>query len=169
MAAFAADPDAHPLSTPSGKVEIASETYQRETGFAAIPTWQQPPRDRLYPLQLITPKSPLRTHSQGSNIPALRRQAPHALTMHPADAAPRAIADGDMVRLFNAQGETRVPVHLSGHLMPGVVSLPEGIWVELDADGIDIGGAANTLTATDGTRPGTACIMHGIGVEVSRT
>ena len=52
--------------------------------------------------------------------------------------------------------------------MPGVVSLPEGMWVELDGDGVDVAGAANMFTATDGTRPGTACIMHGVGVEVRR-
>jgi anaerobic selenocysteine-containing dehydrogenase len=167
LADFTADPAGHPLSTPSGLVEIASETYARETGFPAIPTWQPPPEDERYPLRLITPKSPHRTHSQGSNIPALRERDPHALSMHPLDAAPRGIADGDAVILSNAQGRVRVPVRLSDDLMPGVVSLPEGIWVDLDAEGIDVGGAANMLTATEGTAPGTACIMHGVPVQVT--
>jgi len=83
LADFAADPAHHPLSTPSGKVEIASERYQRETGFPAIPTWQSPPEDSRYPLRLISPKSPHFTHSQGSNIAELRRRAAHALSMHP--------------------------------------------------------------------------------------
>ena len=43
LADFAADPLRYPLSTPSGKAEISSERYQRETGFPAIPTWQPPP------------------------------------------------------------------------------------------------------------------------------
>ena len=169
LADFAADPARHPLSTPSGKVEIASESYQRETGFPAIPTWQPPPEDSRYPLRLISPKSPHFTHSQGSNIPALRRRAAHALSMHPQDAAQRGIADGELACVWNAQGTARIPVRLTEDVMPGVVSLPEGMWVELDGSGVDVGGAANMLTATEGTRPGTACIMHGVGVEVRRT
>jgi anaerobic dimethyl sulfoxide reductase subunit A len=168
LAEFTVDPARFPLSTPSGLVEIASEKYARETGFPAIPTWQAPPEDGRYPLRLITPKSPHRTHSQGSNIPELRERDPHALSMHPADASPRGIAGGDTVTVSSAQGEMRVPVRLSGDLMPGVVSLPEGIWVELDAEGVDVGGAANTLTATAGTAPGVACIMHGVPVQVTR-
>ena len=104
LADFTRDPAAYPLSTPSGLVEIASARYAAETGFPAIPTWQPRPQDVRYPLQLITPKSPHRTHSQGSNIAEIRRKASHALDMHPADAAARGIGDGDQVRLFNADG-----------------------------------------------------------------
>jgi anaerobic dimethyl sulfoxide reductase subunit A len=167
LAEFTADPARHPLSTPSGLVEIASEKYARETGFPAIPTWQAPPEDDRYPLRLITPKSPHRTHSQGSNVPELRARDPHALSMHPADAAARGIAEGTAVLLTSPQGGMRVPVRLSGDLAPGVVSLPEGIWVELDAQGIDVGGAANVLTSTEGTAPGRACIMHAVPVQVA--
>ncbi len=168
LADFSADPDVYPLHTPSGKVEIASECYARETGGTLIPTWQQPPADPRFPLSLITPKSPHRTHSQGSSIPAIRQKAPHALQMHPQDAAARSIAHGDPVRMHNAQGALRVTVQLSPDLVPGVVCLPEGIWVELGADGVDRGGAANMLTSTTGTTPGTAAIMHAVGVEVER-
>ncbi|MGC8780176.1 MAG: molybdopterin-containing oxidoreductase family protein, partial [Anaerolineae bacterium] len=166
LADFAADPEHRPLRTPSGKVEIASARYHRETGFPAIPTWQPAPADERYPLRLITPKSPHFTHSQGWNIPELRRRAGHALTMHPSDAARRGLADGDLARVFNDRGVVCVPVRLSEAIMPGVVSLPEGAWAVLDARGVDMAGSANMLTATDGTAPGAACIMHGIGVEV---
>ena len=168
LADFARDPAAHPLSTPSGRVEIASDRYAAETGFPAIPTWQPRPQDARYPLQLITPKSPHRTHSQGSNIVEIRRKASHALDMHPADAAARGIGDGDVVRLFNAEGAAQVPVRLCDDLALGVVCLPEGVWVELDGSGLDTAGAANTLTSTQGTVPATAVIMHGVGVQVSR-
>ena len=166
---FARDPAANPLSTPSGLVEIASARYAAETGFPAIPTWQPRPQDERYPLQLITPKSPHRTHSQGSNIAEIRRKASHALDMHPNDAAARGINDGDQVRLFNAVGTAHVTVRVCGDLAVGVVCLPEGVWVELDAHGFDAAGAANMLTSTQGTAPATACIMHDVGVQVSRT
>jgi anaerobic dimethyl sulfoxide reductase subunit A len=166
LAAFAADPQAHPLSTPSGKVEIASEAYHQATGFPAIPIYQAAPEDPRYPLRLISPKSPHYTHSQGSNIAAVRRRAAHALTVHPGDATRRSLVDGRPARVFNAQGEMRVPVRVSDDVRDGVVSLPEGIWAEMDAEGVDCAGAANMLTATDGTAPAAACIMHGVGVEV---
>lgn len=168
LADFAADPGRHPLKTPSGKVEIASARYHQETGFPAIPTWQPAPADGRYGLRLITPKSPHFTHSQGWNLPTLRQRAGHALTMHPADAASRGLADGDLARLFNDQGTVCIPVRLSEAIMPGVVSLPEGAWVELDPTGVDVAGSANMLTATDGTAPAAACIMHGVAVEAQR-
>ena len=165
LAAFAADPAASPLGTPSGRIEIASDRYARETGFPAIPTWQPPPEESGCPLRLITPKSRHYTHSQ-SNLPLPGREA-HALTMHPADAASRGIEDGDMVRVYNAHGEGLVTARLSEEIIPGVVSLPEGIWVRLDEDGRDQGGSANMFTSTEGTAPAVANIMHGMNVEVA--
>jgi molybdopterin guanine dinucleotide-containing S/N-oxide reductase-like protein len=166
QADFASDPLRHPLSTPSGKVEIASERYRRETGFPAIPTWQAPPADPRYPLQLITPKSPHRTHSQGSNLPAIQKKARHCLEMHPQDAAQRGIGEGERVCLYNAQGTVRITVHLTPDLAPGVACLPEGVWVELDEQGIDQAGSANMLTPSEGTQPSQSCIMHAVNVEV---
>jgi anaerobic dimethyl sulfoxide reductase subunit A len=167
LADFARDPVHFPLGTPSGKVEIASARYQQETGASAIPVWQTPPEDARYPLRLVTPKSAQRTHSQGSNIPEIRKKGEHVLQMHPQDAARRGIAQGDSVRLFNSQGIAWVVAHLTEDITAGVVSLHEGIWMELDADGVDQAGSANMLTSTHGTHPGRACIMHGIGVEIA--
>ena len=166
LAEFSADPQGYPLDTASGKVEIASERYQHETGFPAIPTWQEPPADSRYPLRLITPKSRFYTHSQGSNIPEIREKAAHALVMNPEDAASRKITDGSLVYVFNEQGEAKITARLSDDLIRGVVCLPEGIWFELDEKGVDTAGAANILTSTQGTTPGLAVIMHAVGVEV---
>jgi anaerobic selenocysteine-containing dehydrogenase len=163
---FIADPERHPLDTPSGKVEIASDVYGGETGMPAVPGFHRPPADPRYPLLLITPKSPHRTHSQGYGIPEIRRRSAHALEMHPVDALERGIRDGGQARIGNDRGTAVVPVRLRDDVMPGVVSLPEGVWTELDPHGTDRAGSANMFTSTDGTVPGTAPIMHGIGVEV---
>lgn len=162
LADFARDPEAFPLGTPSGKVELHSERYRQETGFPALPEWQAPPRDERHPLRLITPKSPGRTHSQGG-----QHRDGHALEMHPRDAAARGLGDGDRVLLFNDRGRARIPVRLTADLVPGVVSLLEGIWAELDATGLDLAGSANLFTSTLGTGPSRSCIMSGIPVEVA--
>ena len=48
--------------------------------------------------------------------------------MNPADAAERALRDGDAVRVYNALGEVRCRVRLDADLRPGVVLLPKGLW-----------------------------------------
>lgn len=166
LADFAVDPLRHPLDTPSGKVEIASPRYQRESGSTLVPTWQPAPDDPRYPLRLITPKSPYRTHSQGGSLPSAQEKAGHALEMHPTDAAARGIRAGDAVWMFNDLGTTHVKVLLTDDLARGVVCLPEGVWAALDEQGIDHGGSANLLTSTQGTQAGTNAIMHGVAVEV---
>jgi len=164
---FSADPLAYPLKTPSGKVEIASQRYQQETGFPAFPTWQTPPADSRYPLLLITPKSAHRIHSQGSNIRKIQETAQHALEMNPRDARERGVSDGDLVQIFNNQGAVQIRTRLTEDIMPGVVCLPAGVWAALNENGTDCAGSANMLTATEGTKASSANIMHGVAVEVS--
>ncbi len=164
---FAADPERFPLKTPSGKIEIASEAYVRDSGYCAIPTWREAPRDPEYPLLLVTPKSPHRTHSQWSSIAGVRQKADHALEMHLCDAQPRGIADGDEVFLFNGRGRSRVKVRLVVDMAPGIVCLHEGVWYEPDGDGVDLAASANMFTSSEGTEASSACVMHAIGVEVS--
>jgi anaerobic dimethyl sulfoxide reductase subunit A len=166
LADFAADPVGYPLDTPSGKVEIANQRYADDTGLPAYPTWQPQPDDERYPLRLLTPKLAEMTHSQGSNIAALRAAFSHRLEMHPDDAADRGICDGQTICVYNDNGTVQVRVLLTEDIMPGVVCLPEGIWFELDEDGVDQAGSANILTSTTGTVASKAPIMHGVGVEV---
>jgi anaerobic dimethyl sulfoxide reductase subunit A len=169
LADFAADPERRPLRTPSGRVEIASARYREETGYPEIPQWREPPRDPRFPLLLLTPKSPHRTHSQGSGVADISRRAAHAFEMHPRDAQARGLVDGERVRVFNERGETHVALRVSEDLSPGVACLPEGQWAELDSEGRDLAGSANMLTGTEGTLPSVSCVMHGIVVEVERS
>jgi anaerobic dimethyl sulfoxide reductase subunit A len=165
---FALDPLAHPLDTPSGKVEIECERYARETGFAALPDWRGGAPDERYPLSLVTPKRAEKTHSQLGDRSSPLGPADHALHMHPADAARRGIGAGDAARLFNGHGVFHVTVSITEDIMEGVVALHEGVWVQLDAQGEDRAGSANILTGTEGTGPERANIMHGVPVQVAR-
>ncbi|MEW6364229.1 MAG: molybdopterin-dependent oxidoreductase [Acidobacteriota bacterium] len=166
LAAFVSDPVGKPLSTPSGKVEISSEKYHAETGFPEIPMWRETPADPRYPLALLTPKSPYRTHSQGHGVAELRAKVSHALSMHPTDAAVRGLSDGDTVRVFNDRGALRVALRFDEDISTGTVCLSEGVWFDLDASGEDCAGSANMLTSTEGTMPAIANVMHGIRVQV---
>ncbi|MFZ2635719.1 MAG: molybdopterin dinucleotide binding domain-containing protein, partial [Rectinemataceae bacterium] len=85
-----------------------------------------------------------------------------------ADAKPRGIADGDRIRLRNERGSVVSAARLSDDIMPGTLSLPEGIWFDPGAAGEDLSGSANFLTSTAGTGATSACVMHAIPVEAEK-
>jgi anaerobic dimethyl sulfoxide reductase subunit A len=162
---FISDPQAHPLGTPSGRIELASAAYAR-TGFPAVPVFRGPSPDPKHPLALITPHARYRINSQFSNDPELRAREPQALAMNPADAARRGVADGASVRVSSPQGEVRVPARVTEDIMPGVVSLAAGVWPELDENGMDTAGSPNLLTSTQPTLPSKSSRTHSVWVQV---
>ena len=164
---FVSDPHAHPLSTPSGRVEISSAAYA-ETGFPAIPEWRAFPTTERHPLRLITPHPKYQVHSQYNNIPWFREQEDQVLWMHPDDAANREIKNGAQVTVSSPEGRMRIGARVTENIMPGVVCLLEGVWPSLDQDGTDTAGAANVLTSTEPTLPSCNSRTHSVLVEVAR-
>ncbi len=166
LADFVADPAAHPLPTPSGRVELASQPYAAQTGFPAAPTCRILPPDARYPLRLVTPKPRLRVYSQAANIPWYLEHEPQVLWIHPLDAGPRGIVDGALALVASPEGRVRVPARVSEEIMPGVVSLLEGMWPSFDEEGIDTAGSANVLTSTEPTQPSQGSRTHSVLVQV---
>jgi anaerobic dimethyl sulfoxide reductase subunit A len=165
LADFVTDPQGHPLSTPSGRVEVASEAYAR-TGFPAIPQARLLPMREDYALRLVTPKSRYRTHSQFDNIPWFKEREPQRLWIHPQDAMARGIADGQQVTVRSPQGQVRIPAYVTEEIMPGVVCLLEGAWPCWETDGTDVAGSANVLTSTEPTQPSQGSRTHSVLVQV---
>src|SRR5262249_48798635 len=155
------DPERDPFTTPSGKIEIYSMSLAAKPdpyGLGAIPpipTWIEDEVDARYPLRMVTPKSRARTHSIHGNQPILSRADSDDVWINTADAAARGIADGQLVRIFNARGTTRLPARVTDRIAPGVVSIKEGAWFTPDGSGADTRGCANVLTA-DRTSPAGA-------------
>jgi len=163
---FFADPANNPLETPSGKIELASENYTK-TGYPAIPIYRGMADNEQYPLKLVTPHSLNRINSSYSNVQWFKEREKHALWMNPADAGKRNIQDKQIVMVANIQGRIQIPVHVTNDIMEGVVCLQEGIWPNLDENGIDSAGAANMLTSTKPTKPCMGSRTHSVLVEVS--
>ncbi|MEM9248256.1 MAG: molybdopterin-dependent oxidoreductase [Pseudomonadota bacterium] len=173
---FRADPEAHPLPTPSGRIEIFSETIEG-FGYADCPghpVWL-PPTEWLgsatpaTPLHLVSPQPGDKLHSQLeaalADTPGAR---PVPIVLHPEDAETRGIAAGDFVRVFNARGETRARAQLSDGILRGVVALPTGAWYGDPGQNIDPHGNPNVLTRDQGTsRLGQGCSAHTALVEVA--
>lgn len=164
---FVDDPRAHPLATPSGKVQISSADYAR-LGAPAVPTCRLLAGSDRFPLRLITPHPRFRTHSQYDTIAWFKDKEPQRLCLHPVDAAARGIGSGDEVLVQSPQGRMRIRAQVTEDIMPGVVSLLQGAWPALDADGVDTAGSANVLTSTDPTLPSQATRTHSVLVEVER-
>jgi anaerobic dimethyl sulfoxide reductase subunit A len=147
------DPERHRFTTPSGKIEIYSMALAANPDpyglgpIPPIPTWVPPFREGSpYPLKLLTPKSRARTHSIHSNQPVLGRIDRDDVWLHPADAGARGIADGDVVRVFNARGTVVLPARVTERIAQGAVSIKEGAWFTPDGEGADTRGCANVLT-----------------------
>ncbi|MFC1945797.1 molybdopterin-dependent oxidoreductase [Chloroflexota bacterium] len=148
------DPANNPFPTPSGKIEIYCQRLadMNDPLIPPVPKYIEPwesrndPLFEKYPLQLITSHLWRRAHSQYDNIPWLRSLAPQSVLMNTKDAAARGIKNGDMTRIFNDRGGTRIPVRVTEGIMPGVVDIPEGAWYDPDEKGVDQGGCANILT-----------------------
>ncbi len=166
------DPERHPFSTPSGKIEIYSMTLAARPdpyGLGAIPPipmWIEDEIDARYPLRLVTPKSRARTHSIHDNQPILSRADADEVWINTADAAARGIVDGQRVRVFNARGTTHLPARVTDRIAPGVVSIKEGAWFTPDAAGADTRGCANVLIA-DRTSPAGAAPFNSCFVDIA--
>lgn len=165
----------HPFPTPSGKIEIYSETLaaMRNPDIPPIPTYIEPwegPRDPLtscYPLQLITTHSQRRAHTQFDKVPWLRELIPQACVINRRDAEARGIKDGDLVRVFNDRGEVLIRARVTERIMPGVVDIPQGAWYDPDPKGVDRGGCANCLTSDRRSPAGALCYNTAL-VEVAK-
>lgn len=131
------DPERYPLPTPSGKIEIFSQTIADFNdadcpGHAVWLTPQQQP-DASHPLYLIANQPASRLHSQldyGQHSISQKRNGREVCRMHPQDAAPRGIVTGDTVQISNTRGAVLASVEISEQIMAGVIQLPTGAWYD---------------------------------------
>jgi anaerobic selenocysteine-containing dehydrogenase len=85
------------------------------------------------------------------------------LEIHPADAAPRNLADGDPVRIFNDRGSIHLTALLNSSLPPGVVAARLD-WAKLHPDTANV----NALTSERLTDIGAGATFYSTLVEVAK-
>jgi anaerobic selenocysteine-containing dehydrogenase len=82
-------------------------------------------------LSLISPASERTVSSTlGELRPGIAK-----LRIHPEDAQPRAIGDGDEIRVFNTLGEVHCEALVTPEIRPGTVALPKGLWARSTRNG----------------------------------
>lgn len=172
--AFREDPEANPLQSVSGKLEIYCQDiadFVKNTGFTQIqpiPTYNRPIEgyedtfsdweNRVkseYPLQLFTFHYRRRSHSIFDSVPWLREMFPQDFWMNSIDAQTLGLATGDVVKVSSRHGVVLRHVYLTDRIMPGIVAMGEGAWAQVDeSSGIDTAGATNTLNGAIPTGQG---------------
>lgn len=156
--------------TPSGKCELYSQ-QEALAGRDPLPYYKPPhedPQTRFdlaakYPLQMICPPDSNFLNSTFVEVEALRRQAGEPrLEIHPSDAAPRGIADGQRIVIFNDRGRFYAQARVNDGIKPGVV-ITFGIWwSRYTPDGVN----CNTTTSTALTDLGGGATFFDNLVEV---
>jgi anaerobic selenocysteine-containing dehydrogenase len=132
--------------TPDGKIHLFPADVPSRAGLYV---YQADPATDAYPLSLISPATEYTVSSTlGELRPGVAR-----VKIHPEDARPRAIDEGDPVRIFNALGEVQCEASITPEIRPGTLSLPKGLWAKSTFNGAtanalvpdtltDIGGGA---------------------------
>ncbi len=165
----------HPFPTLSGKIEIHCQHLAEMDNSRIPPIAKYLPTpegyddllSQRYPLQLLTTHHKPATHSTMEKIPWLDEVEPRCVWISTRDAEARGISDGDEVLIFNDRGKVLMPAKVTERIMPGVVNIGQGGWFDIDEQGIDRGGCANTLTPSEHS-PGGAWAANTVLVELRK-
>lgn len=161
------------LPTPSGKIELYSETMA-ERGLPPLPTYRalvegydgEHPAgpDDVHPLMFLSPPNHNFLNSTFANTEKHQRmEKMPMLQIHPEDAAHRNIEDGDAVVVWNDRGRIELTAKVSESMLPGTV-ISQGLWW----DGSGRKQRVNSLTSNRLSDMGNGATFFSATVEVKR-
>ena len=163
---FIKDPIANKRTSVSGKFEIYCQgkaDLLKGIGFTdefkpypsyipAVEGWETTFSDFKnkvkgeYPFNVYNPHYLRRVHTSLDNSPWLRETWPNPVFINPIDANSKGIKTGDTVVVYNRWGKVLRTASLVDLIMPGMIGLPHGSWIELDAkEEYDLSGADSVL------------------------
>jgi anaerobic dimethyl sulfoxide reductase subunit A len=172
-----------PFQTPSGKIEILNTelSWVRDwtrtrygSHIPSIPKWIQPSeyldgeQAKKYPFHLISPHPRHRTHSIFNNCSWLQEAFQQEVTINASDAKRLGIQTGDTVEVWNDRGGVVVPAYVTERVLPGVLVLHEGAWMDLDKEGWDRAGNPDFLT-DDSPSPAGAFTYNNALVRIRKS
>ena len=192
---FYQDPDKHPLTTPTGKLEIYSQRladhFPDDDERPPYPKWipygkshQESllgDRAKKYPILVCSNHPRWGVHANHDDITWLREIKTckvkgadgylyQPVWINPGDAAARGIADGDVVKIYNERGGVLAGAWVTERMMPGAISIDHGAKYDPIVPGeLDRGGAINTITPGKSTsKNATGMATSGFLIEVER-
>ncbi|MDF7670921.1 molybdopterin dinucleotide binding domain-containing protein [Orbaceae bacterium ESL0721] len=153
LKSFRDDPVKYRLTTPSGRVEIYSEALAKIAN-----EWEMAEGDKLYPIPAYLPaiegyqdrteKYPLQmigfhtkghVHSSYTNLPQLQEAVANSVWINPVDAKSRNIKHGQLVEIYNDRGRLYITAKVTPRILPGVISVPQGLWAKTNDEGSTLG------------------------------
>ncbi len=182
---FRADPDANRLKTPSGLIELFSETID-SFGYddcPGHPTWLEPEEwlgnkelTGEYPLHLVSNQPQTRLHGQldmARYSVQSKVDGREPARVHPNEAERRGLVEGDIIRVRSRRGQCLAGLHVDDAVRPGVLQLSTGAWYDPLVPGelgtLDKHGNPNVLTRDHGTsRLAQGPSSHSTLVEIER-
>ncbi len=149
------------FATPSGRIELFSEEAEKKWGVSPLPTYDPlDPHPKDYPLQLMSPNSKNRIHSQFNNLQVIKQFEDQAyLYMHPQDAQKRNISHLAFAIMHNDIAEREVQVKYDMGLRSGCVVMTNGHWHQH-------GASPNAFTTGRQTDMGYGTAFHDTWIEV---
>lgn len=123
------------FNTPSGKIELGS-FLAAENGLPLLPAYQAPAKSQpAYPYNLLTPHLQAGTNSQFMNLEWLSfGSGQPALYLNVELAASLKVREGDLVRLYNQQGEVILPVKITARIPVDTLLCYEGWFAKQDVN-----------------------------------
>ncbi|WOJ98005.1 molybdopterin-dependent oxidoreductase [Congregibacter brevis] len=112
------------FTTPSGRIELYSETMEEHCG-QGLPRYLDSPDKRDF--VLVTPASELRTNSTFGGLKDQQRDI--VCEIHSADAAEQGIEDGESIELHNERATVQLTARVTDDVRPGTLYVPKGAWI----------------------------------------
>ena len=192
---FFDDPEGHPLTTPTGKLEFASTLIEQNTPNdperPVVPGWVESgvshderlssPRAEQYPLLCMSNHGRWRMHAQCDDIvwtreiETMKLRGPDGylyepVWLHPEEAEKRGIRHGDVVKVFNERGIVLCGAYVTERLIPRACYVDHGARLDPIIPGwLDRGGAINTITPTANlSQNATGMAVSGFLVEIQK-
>ena len=117
-------------TTPSGKIELFSQSLEQDCG-QGLPQYRE--LETTHRFTLVSPSSEKRTNSTFGGV--ADHDSDLAVEMNPEDAASLALHGGQLVRLYNDQGEVILPLVISDKVRAATVYVPKGAWLKNSSTG----------------------------------
>ena len=147
--------------------EQSGEPVDRLPGYVPVRELPEtnPDLAKLYPLNIISPKSHAFLNSCYANEPhKIKVQGEQFVMISPVDAAMRNIREGDPVRVQNARGDFEGVARVTDDVNPGIVVATLGYWRSLNRSD----GSVNSISSDAWSGLGRAPTFSDNLVEVQR-
>ncbi len=154
------------FNTPSGKIELYSKQAKEIWNVSPLPTYVETLKNNgngtKYPLDLLSPNTKNRIHSQFNNLKIIKLFSPEPFVeIHVEDAISRNVRDNDYVKVFNDNGYFILKAKLNYCIKRKCVSISNGWWIQE-------GGSTNFLSKGLETDMGHGTAFHDTMVEIEK-